>query len=135
MKSLLLSCFCVLIWTGSTLAQTKPAEVVRCAPDSVVNHLLDLMSGLQFKRDSSDIEFVPDSGTSDLAAKAQVIRDVATCRRAHQAFLRDAVESESDPNRVAVARVGPFYFIYEDDSELAVVDRKWKHVTVFGYGL
>jgi hypothetical protein len=120
--------------TASASAQDRPKEVVRCAPDSIVENLRQRMKGLQFKRDSSDVEFVPDSGSSDLAVKARIITDAYICRRAHAVFVRDAPE-DAGPPLVALARVGSFYFIYENDGELLVVDRNWKHVTLLGYGL
>ena len=135
MKPVLL-CLFLLSWGRAVCgAQASTDSVVRCAPDSLLSDFRELMSELQFNQDSSGVGFVPNSGSSDLGTKAHIIRDPATCRRAHEAYVRYAVESEQHPDRVAVARAGKFYFIYEYDSGLALVDRNWKYVAVFGWGL
>jgi hypothetical protein len=130
--------FCLVLLLGlhrAAIAQSNGDTTVRCAPDSVIDRLRDWLSGFQFNRDSSDVAWLSDNDSSDLGAKAHIIKDQRVCRRAHQVYLRDAVENEPHPDRVAVARVGSFYFIYEDDYGVAVVDRKWKHLTVLTAGL
>jgi hypothetical protein len=135
MIRVLFGCILLSEWHSAAMAQTKPDTTVQCASDSVIKKLQDLLSAVQFNRDSSFVDWLPDSLSSDLGAKARIIRDQRVCRRAHQAYLRDAVENESHPDRVAVARVGSFYFIYEDDFGMAVVDRRWRHVAVLTGGL
>jgi hypothetical protein len=117
------------------MAQVQPDTSVRCAPESVINQFRQLLNRFQFNADSSDVDWLPDSVSSNLGAKAHIIRDRRICSRAHEVYLRDAVENDSHPDRVAVARVGGFYFIYEDDFGVAVVQRHWKHVTVLTMGL
>jgi hypothetical protein len=117
-------------------AQTKPAALVSCAPDSVVRSLKGLMASMTFTADSSLVDFLRDSSRSNLGIRAMPVRDPLLCRRADSVYAT-AVDPgygvQPSSARAAVVRVGSFYFIYESGAHVVVADRRWEATSVLGF--
>ena len=118
-------------------AEVKPDARVTCAPDSVMKTLRGLLASLQFTADSTDLEFVSEGAPpSDLARKAKQVRNQRTCRRADSLYVEaaDPAYGSTTLDRIVVARIGSFYFIYQNqEANVLLADRQWKVLTIMGF--
>jgi hypothetical protein len=118
-------------------AEVKADPRVTCAPDSVMNTLRSLLGSLQFSADSTDLEFVAQSAPpSDLPIKAKQIKDQRTCRHADSLYVHaaDPAYGSTTLDRIVVARIGSFYFVYQNqEANVLLADRKWKVLTIMGF--
>jgi hypothetical protein len=99
--------------------------------------LQSLLGSLRFTADSSDLEFVADSAPpSDLPIKAKQIKDQRTCRRADSLYVKaaDPGYGSTTLDRIVVARIGSFYFLYQNqEANVLLADRNWKVLTIMGF--